>query len=548
MERTMSRAQPLARSALPIALACAGCTAPAWKNFTSYDPPADESSSSAPATTDINPTTGSVLTSTSSTSSTGPADTTGAASTTLAPVEPPSILDVEFVPDPLLASGQIHVTVTTDDADEVTMQVDGGNIEPLDAGGPGKFTGTITYYSAAANGQHTALFVPRREDLPGPEVSRDFLVDLPPAGSEIFWEAIDLLGKGYVAAVALLPGGDVVEFGTLTDAPSRCYLRRRTPQGAWDDDDVLILSETPCVAIDLGVAADGALYLLADRTGVGDLSWWLARAPSFGAPPDNLRFGSPGEKANALAMHPQRLAVCGTQPTPATDLDAMLRIVNFDESGLTKGFDYEHPIAVPHLFTETPHDCAFSADDIILVGTMYGKVDPNNPNSPKLDRRFILEYDTSTDDKIWVVDLSPDETLQTGIESVAADDIGNYVTGGYTCSNPCASPKAELRAYSSGGLLTWQMDLLPTLSIPSDVAWSPAGYLIFTSAMELDQSSSAFFVQAWKPGIYPALWSYDQNVAPTIHMANTIAIGTFGQIYTGGVGASGYPAVAFING
>ena len=55
-------------------------------------------------------------------------------------------------------------------------------------------------------------------------------------------------------------------------------------------------------------------------------------------------------------------------------------------------------------------------------------------------------------------------------------------------------------------------------------------------------------MHAWQPGHYPALWAYDKNVAPPIHVALTVVIGAFGQVYTGGVGAHNYPAVAFIHG
>lgn len=550
----MSRARLLARSAMPIALACAACTAPAFQNFTSHEPD-DDDETTAPATTattaESEPTTGPVLTSSDpdTTSTAGPGGTSGPADTGQEPGEPPTILDIALVPDPLLASGQIHVTVTTDTADLVEMKLDGGEYAALDATAPGEFSGTMEFYSAEDNGSHTAHFKPWREDLPGPEDMRDFVVDLPAGGTEVFWEAVGQLGQGYVAALALLPDGDIVEFGTLTAAPSRCYLRRRTPQGAWTENpDVLTLPDAPCSAVDLGIDDDGALYLLSDLTGMGDATWRLSRMPSFGADFKHLRFGNPGEAARALAMHPQRLAVCGTQPTQATDLDAMLRIVNLDESGITKEFDYQPPMSPAHRFTETPKDCGFAADTLVLAGEAYGIFALDNPNSPKLKRRFVLQYDISEDVPVWLVDADPLATTQSGIESMVIDSNGRYITGGYRCGYPCDSIQAELRVFSPDGLPIWEMDLAPTLAAPQDLAWSPAGYLVFTSALDLGPASSAFFVQAWEPEFYPALWSYDQNVAPTIHIANAIAIGEFGQIYTGGVGAAGYPAVAFING
>src|SRR5262245_58732619 len=132
MRGTMSRAPITARSILSLALASSGCTAPGLYNLTTHDAPPDDDASTSPATTEEpSPPTGDPPTTTgpdsSSTSSTGP-DTTSttdtSSSSTSAPALPPSILDIAFVPDPLHASGLIKVTVTTDDADDVTMQVD----------------------------------------------------------------------------------------------------------------------------------------------------------------------------------------------------------------------------------------------------------------------------------------------------------------------------------------------------------------------------------------------------------------------------------------
>jgi hypothetical protein len=80
------------------------------------------------------------------------------------------------------------------------------------------------------NGKHTAVLTPWRDQLVGESVEADYVIALPARGSEIGWEIGGL--NGSVAAIAVLPDGRPVEFGTYQEmgAP-RCYLNLRDKQG-----------------------------------------------------------------------------------------------------------------------------------------------------------------------------------------------------------------------------------------------------------------------------------------------------------------------------
>lgn len=529
---------------LAIGVALPACPADGWLHFGTDSEP----TSTGPAPTEPPPTTTAepVVTTTVVPDDTSSGPSTAEGTTAAPPLPPPAILTVDLEPPVLVAPGAVALTVTAEYADEVRLQLDGAPEIALAEGPPGVFTDHLGFYGSLANGTHTLEFTPWRLDATGAVEPREIVVDLPKAGGEDFWEAIDALGEGSADALIVLPNGDLVEFGTLTAGP-RCYLRRRAPTGAWTMADVQILSEKPCRAIDLSLDADGALYLLADRTGDGALSWWLGRTPQLGAPLENLRFGAPGEVATALAMNPDSAAVCGTQPTKKIDVsDAAAWIYNLNAPGSALTFDYR-PAQLKHTFRETPYDCAFASETLVLIGESYGQQDLIDPNSPWLKRLFLLEYDTGSQITKWTIDGQPKDLTQSTGTSITIDDKGRYITGGYHCGLMC-DPTAELRRFAPGGTQQWQLDLAPPLKAPHRLAWSPAGYVVLVSSVMKDQWTADYYVQAWKPGQYPALWSYEKNVAPPIHIALTVAIGAFGQIYTGGIGANNFPAVAFIHG
>lgn len=538
-------------------VAATGCPAPSLPDIIEADPKTD----GAPPTTTADepaPTTGvsgDVVTTTDSPSSSGgPIEETGDATTgevaTGGPVSAPAIKGVVFDPDPLMAPGSITVTVSTAFASAVSMSIDDGEPVKLDPDGPDVFGGAVVFTSYLSNGTHHGHFVPHGDMRDGLAADLPFSVALPLGGGEIYWEAIDALGKGQVAALATLPDGDVVEFGTLTTS-AQCYLRRRRATGGWMQDvDVKLLPGSPCAAVDVAATAEGALYLLANQTGQGGASWWLGRAPSFAAAPANVGFGAPNEAAYALAQADDRVAVCGTRPTGKADGDASVWIFPFDDPGSSRAFDYVPAGSLnDHTIVETPRDCVYAGDRLVLAGVAYGKHDWDEANAPKLERLFVLEYAPAANAVTWTVDGDPtDWVTQTGTRAITVDPEGRYLVGGYTCGKPCTATVADLRRYAPGGALTWSLELAPQVGPARALAWHPGGYVVLVSAATLQPWSSAYFVQAWQPGQYPALWSYDKNVLPTLHEATSVIIGPFGQVYTGGRGADGFPAVAFIYG
>jgi hypothetical protein len=253
------------------------------------------------------------------------------------PAEPPQIVDIVLTPAYAAQPGAIDVAVTVASATGARMTLDDGEPIELSARGPDVFGGAIPVFTALANGPYTARFTPSHGDLDGETIETPYELALPAAGTQGFWESGDFLGPGRVAGMVPTPTGHVVEFGTHgpADAP-RCYLRRRDAGGAWSMDDVASpLPDLDCEALDLTLAADGALHLLARRAANGDERWWHARIPAWGEPAENLALGAAGEQAVALAAHPAgAVAVCGTTPTGELDgIDAMAQVFHPNHPG-----------------------------------------------------------------------------------------------------------------------------------------------------------------------------------------------------------------------
>jgi len=79
-----------------------------------------------------------------------------------------------------------------------------------------------------------------------------------------------------------------------------------------------------CTATDLTVnPVTGALHVLVDRKGDDGVRWWLAEIASWGKGAKQIGVGSIGDKALALARHPDMLAVRGAKKVATDDaLDA----------------------------------------------------------------------------------------------------------------------------------------------------------------------------------------------------------------------------------
>ena len=377
----MRRRAPL----LPL-LALTACSPIALANFGDYDVVEEtESDSTSSATADSSDT--------SNASGSAGDDSDGSDGSTSAaadppsgegpPYAPPSIAQVALTPTPIHLNGPITVEVAAAAADGVRLELDDGTAIELSPQGdddaPTTFVGTIPIYTGLANGEHTATLTPWRGALEGTNATADYTVSLPKPGSERFWETGDLIDAGFVAALGVLPDGDIVELGThYVDEVPRCYLRRRDKGGGWWKADVIdLLDAQECTAIDLKVRDDGTLAILLTRHDNGVARWWLGEMAGWGAPEKNLRVGTPGEFAAALAVRGDMTAVCGSVPVQTDDAwDAALWLSSPDLAGDTPTFDYQPlPDDDPHRYGETVRDCVFVGDTLVMVGEARGLYD-----------------------------------------------------------------------------------------------------------------------------------------------------------------------------
>ena len=53
-------------------------------------------------------------------------------------------------------------------------------------------------------------------------------------------------------------------------------------------------------------------------------------------------------------------------------------------------------------------------------------------------------------------------------------------------------------------------------------------------------------MRAFSPSQEQPLWTYTHNDLQVLQVAFALAIGSYGEVYAGGLGANGFPAVAFI--
>jgi hypothetical protein len=210
-------------------------------------------------------------------------------------------------------------------------------------------------------------------------------------------------------------------------------------------------------------------------------------------------------------------------------------------------FDYR-PANKLHWFAETARDCSLVGDTLVLVGEANGKHDGGNLPD-KRDRRMVIEFDVAGDVPTkWTVG-GPGPGVQSRIVAVDVDDQGRYHTVGYTCLDAC-EPDGEVRVYSPGGELESQVPMGPLGSAwfgPYDIAWSPAGYAVVALAEQQGQST-VFKVQAYAPNTYEPLWTFTPSDKQGIQIALAVAIGPFGEVYAGGIGATNHPAFAVIGG
>lgn len=541
---------------LSLALSLAACLPPPLLDCTIYDCDPTSTGDTDSTGDDPTPPTGGIQTVTGddpTPPNTSESNTTSTSETTGVPDDPPAIVEFELDPNPIFQNGLIAIAVTAQHADGVTMQLDDGTQIELDSREPDSFAGAIEAFSGLLNGKHEALLKPWRDpQIDGTPVPAPYTIQLPAPGTQLFWETGDLIGPGEVVAMATLPTGEIVEFGnhSLKGKP-RCYLRRRDKGGAWGPDDLVeVLPDIDCSAIDLQLDEFGALYILLNRTSNDGLRWWFAKISSWGQGAKNIGTGTKGETATALAVHPSGMvAVCGFAPTPKPNLDddAMAWIFRPNQPGDVLALDYDSPDFLIHTFSEHTRDCQFVDDTLVLVGEARGTHDGENAN--EVDRLFITTTEMAIDFTTWTIDPPGATTTQSGAQTMALDDQGRILVGGYVCDDECV-PGGELRIYDPDGTLLWLASLgaFPnTQWTARDIAWSPAGYAVVATG-GLKGKETGFTVRAFAPFKYKPLWTFTREDSQVLNFANALTIGRFGEVYAGGIGANGYPAVAYIAG
>ena len=548
MVAALRRSTPLAT-----VVALAACEPP-WHPLPQWEETEGSTSEGSSTTGDLSGgVTGTVTTAASSEGvSTSSGGTEGEPATTGDEALPPKIVEVSLTPDPIKKNGAITVSVVAELAEGVRMVVDDGEAVELVAGdAAGTFVGEIAVLTGLWNGPHVGVFTPWKDDLEGEQVARGYTIDLEDPGAKLFWETGDTIGGGTVAAMAVLPSGDVVEFGQRWVAgKSRCYARRRDKGGAWKPTDVVdVMPGVECAPIDMAVTPKGSLVMLAQRTGLDGTRWWLGEMPVWGGVALNRGLGGQDEAGMALAVHASGMvAVCGTAPTDGLDgLDAAVWLFEAGETGVARMFDYNSPgVVPPYTIAEKVRDCTFAGDLLVLVGEAFGyHVDAQQD---KFDRHFVLEYELATEVDAWRV-ATGTIAKQSGASAVTVDGDGNYVTAGYICGPTC-DPSAELWTLVPEDGLVWRTPLgqLPTKAFgPHDVAWSSAGYAIVALGGTVGDEK-AFSVRAFVPYTFEPLWTFSHKEGGYFQMAFALAVGAYGQVYAGGFGAGGYPAVAYIAG
>jgi hypothetical protein len=262
---------------------------------------------------------------------------------------------------------------------------------------------------------------------------------------------------------------------------------------------------------------------------------------------DPGRLGDVGETATALAAHASGvIAACGFAPSPMLDDDAKAWIFRPNLPGETRTFDYQPEGKETHTFWERTRDCVFAGDTLALVGEANGL---HGMEDEKRDRLFILKVDTDgPESPTWAVVPAGVKT-QSGAQAVTVDNLGQLIVAGFTCDDVC-TPEGELRFYDLEDDLA---DLSSLGMFPSkqfavqDLAWSPAGYaVVATGGMKGDEA--AFTVRAFNPAKVEPVWTFTRKNGGVLHMALALAIGKYGEVYAGGLGENGYPAVAYISG
>lgn len=470
-------------------------------------------------------------------STTEPAGSTGAAPTTGEPLPmAPKITFAALEPDPITIAGYVQVEAKTVFADAVHLRLDGGPASEMTEVAPDRFEARIPVVSYLANGPHVVEMTPALGATEGAPVGRTFDAALPAGGSEIRWmEMLDLSEEAIATGVAA--GVDEYSYfiGTLEPAGThRCWLRRFNPDGSWMYSWVAVpmIPDENCDGVDVAVAADGRLYVLAQRVVNGTSKWWLASKPTWESPFEDVLWGPAGALARGLAQAPDgRLAVFGERPTGFGDKDAFVTIYEPLKPGSSHEFDWQ-PGPQAHQFDEVARGAAFVGDKLVLVGEAVG-LHPDDWLEER-SREMVIELDPATKQSVWRVDEKPPGALtQSAARGIAADDTGGYVVAGHVCEDICA-PTLRLQRFTAG--IELADEFFPQVDSPgaAGIAWHPAGYAVVTAG-EIEKAWwSKVWAIAWVPGEEAPLWTFSDSLHMTTNLPFAVATSPLGSIYIAG--------------
>lgn len=539
----------MSRSLALVALALAACPPPGPSQLPPFCEPSVQACPPTTGSTDTGdpesssaPTDGiQTVTGLPTTSSTGePSETTGS-STTSGPMLP-VVEDVDFAPDPLMVVGEIAVDVVAQNVDGVRMELEDGSAHELTKAPSGHYLGTLEKIQTGLDNKvYDATFIPRLGDLEGEPYFAQYEVALAAAGTEFVWDTSPDLGKSQVDALAVTQTHVLVLGTFFVGSDPHCFVHRRALDGKPSADTIVIFPEYKCIAEDLVAGDDDTFWLLVTVESGGGWRWRLASAV-WGQPPIVLRTGA-DEVARALARSPQGdLVACGSGPSPLPIFDKIDGRV-WRPLGPAIELDYRPNDMDAHHFDETVQDCAFAGEQLRLVGEVYGLHDEKN--APKRKRPFVMALDGGQ--AAWTVAaLGPGNTTQGGATSLAISPVGDTYMGLFTCGDACKA-QGELRRYDATGELTWNVILDPDVLPPTDIAWSPAGYIVMASAQVVDKNawSTKFLLQAYAPPKLEPSWNYSKATLPSFHLAQAVAVSP-SAVIGGGSGSDGFWALAFV--
>lgn len=443
----------------------------------------------------------------------------------------PDIVDLDLNPFAPKSAGPVKVTVQADNAAEVWMTVDNGEVVALEpVGDEGtEFVGEIAVLGESWNGLHTVSAVARADKLESLPWEEMFTVTAPAAGTEA-WKKKSTLTPSYGNAVAVDVQGEIYELLTfIGNAGGRCHVRRRDVHGdsLWPQDTVELAAGVYCVGEAIEVAPDGTLWVLVNTKEADIWQWQLYHLDVEGTLLEAPEASDLNEMGRGLDVNADGdVLLCGTQP--GFDLpDAWVKLSPVIGTGWTVPWVYDFGSAS---FDERTKDCAFVDDRIVIVGEAFGWHDPNVLD--KLTRGFVVELGING------VNLAEDmatglSAWQGGYEAVTPDKDGGYVVVGYTCDTkemPCSPKTGVVKWFSLDANMTWEQPDAGATTVWDVTANLTGGVVVAAEALD---NAQGFLIQGWGSGLVNPSWEYQGDLSD-YQIATGVAVDSYGYTVAGG--------------